>query len=111
MPFSMALPTTPTFTAASTDWGKTQKMSMLLKVLTFRRSDQDPLRPEAYLWHVLEGEGEIHFLPVFLSADHEDFVGGGLEAIHHRSDDVTRVVHGRQADQVGHVELSLSQRV
>src|SRR5215212_5210932 len=111
MPFSMALPTTPTRTAASTASGKTQKMSMLLIGLTFRRSDEEPPRPEVYIGDVLEGEGKIQFLPVFLSVDHKDFVGCGLEAIDHRSDDATCVVYGRQADQVSHVELALSQRI
>src|SRR5215218_11254707 len=108
MPFSMALPTTPTRSAAS---GKTQKMSILLIGLTLRRSNQELPHPEVYIGDVLEGEGKIQFLPVFLSADHEDFVGCSLEAIHHHSDDPTCVVYGRQADQVSHVELSLSQRI
>src|SRR5215207_3257763 len=105
MPFSMALPTTPMRTAASTASGKTQKTSMLLTALAFRRPDQDAPRPEVYIGYVLQGKGQIEILPIF--TDHEDFVGAGLEGIHYRSDDLTRVVHGLKADQVSDVELSL----
>src|SRR5215216_636591 len=111
MPFSMALPTTPTFTAASTASGKTQKTSMLRIDLNFRRSDQNSTSTEIYLGYMLEGKGQIQVLPVSLFTDHEDFVGGGLEGIRHRSDDLTRIVHGRQADQVSHVELSFFGRI
>src|SRR5215212_2200164 len=107
----MALPTTPTPKAASTDSGKTQKTSMLLIGSTLRRSDLDPPRPEVYVWHVLEGKGKIQILPVFLFTDHEDLVGGGLEGLHHGSDDLSSVAHGRQADQIGHIELSFFGRV
>src|SRR5215212_6329901 len=106
MSFSIALPTTPMPTAASTASGKTQKTSMFLTKLAFRRSDQDPPRSKFYLGDVFHRKGEIEILPVPLLTDHENLVGGGLERIRHRPHDLACIVNGPQAYQVGHVELS-----
>jgi hypothetical protein len=53
VPFSMALPTTPTLKAASTASGKTQKTSMFLIDLAFRRPDQNSPSPKVHLRDVL----------------------------------------------------------
>src|SRR5215210_293666 len=111
MPFSMALPTTPTPMAASTASGKTQKTSMFLIKLAFRRPDHDPSRLQIHFGDVLHSKREIEILPVLLLTDYEDFVGRCLERIRYRPYNLTSVVNSRQADEVSHVELSRFGRV
>src|SRR5215208_4944839 len=77
----------------------------------FRRTDHDPPRLQIHQRHVFHGKRQIEILPALLFTNHEHFVGGGLEGISHRSEDFICLVHGRKADQVGHVEFSLLGRV
>src|SRR5215208_2922434 len=80
-------------------------------LLAFRRTDHDPPPLQIHLRHVFHGKGQIEILPALLFTNHQHFVGGGLEGISHRSEDFICLVHGRKADQVGHVEFSLLGRV
>src|SRR5215211_206881 len=106
----MALPTTPTLTAASTAAGKTQNTSICFTRLFLRWSDRDTARSRIKFRNVLQSKGNIEIPPVLL-ADHEDFVGCGLERVFHVTQDLTRFVHGRQADQIGHVVLAFLRHV
>ena len=98
MPFSMALPTTPTPTVGVDRFGEDAEDVYASHLLAFRRTDNDPPSPEVHLGDVLQGKGKIEFLPVFLLTNHEHFVGGGLEGIGHRSEDLTCVAYRGKPD-------------
>src|SRR5918998_2641310 len=102
----MALPTTPTCRAASTALGKTQKTSMFLTSSLLRRPDDHAGRFEVYFGDVLQGKRDVDGAPR-LPVDHQDLVRAGLEGLTHRADDVARVAHGGEPDEVSHVELPL----
>src|SRR5215216_2463099 len=77
VPFSIALPTTPTLTAASTASGKTQNTSICFMGLAFGRPNHEPPRFQIHVRDVFEREWNIDIsMP---STDHEHFMGGGLE--------------------------------
>src|SRR5215211_1811114 len=106
----MALPTTPTLTAASTASGKTQNTSMCFIVLAFGRPDHDPPRFQIQHRNVLKRERNIEVLDTFPTY-HENFVGGGLESVLDDADALPGSVHGGQSDEVRHVELAFFRRV
>src|SRR5919112_2739682 len=106
----MALPTTPTLTAASTASGKTQNTSMRFKILAFGRPDHDSPRLQIQLRNVLQRKGNVEIAAIAI-AYHENLVGGGLEGVAQGTDNPTRVVDGGQSDEVSHVEFVLFRRV
>src|SRR5829696_5401235 len=107
----MALPTTPTRTAASTTGGNTHNTSMFLTTSAFRRADDNSARGEIHVRDVLAGEGYIAGGGIFILADDQNLVGGRLERLLHRSEGLAGLADGRQPDQVVNVELILVWRV
>src|SRR5215212_1464233 len=109
VPFSIALPTTPTLTAASTASGKTQNTSMCFMGLAFGGSHHELPRFKIHVRDVFERERNIGIL--MPSTDHEYFVGGGLERIAHHAENLASIVDRRQSDEICHVEFALFRRV
>src|SRR5215210_1969895 len=60
---------------------------------------------------VLQGKRNIDALTPIHFANHEDFVGAGLERIFDGADDLPSFVHRNQSNQVSHIELALFRRV
>src|SRR5215212_3033066 len=102
IPFSIALPTTPTLTAASTASGKTQNTSRFFMTLAFGGSYHDTPRPGIQVGNVLQREGDVE-IPATLFAYHEHFVGGRLESVAHHAENLAVVVERGQPDEVSHV--------
>src|SRR3954463_4551121 len=110
VPFSIALPTTPTLTAASTASGKTQNTSMCFMALAFGGPDHDASRPGIQVRNVLQRERDVEF-PATLLAYHKHFMGGGLESVAHYAQNLAVVVTRGQPDKVSHVVFALLGRV